>query len=173
MDFTPISRSNALHRTLPSSKHSITEDSITARQVRTHLSHRNTSSERSTVDNDYPENEFEPRNLMPNVNHNIRAKQAQRPRVINELGNPIQLTLPSIPTSAAIPPTTTTSNPTLNLLLQALQSISQPTPTSTSTATDTSAIITHQRIQQLESRAKSLYTTFEKIHLSESRHWPK
>jgi hypothetical protein len=168
MDFTPISRSNALHRTPPSLKHSITENPTTARQVRTHPSHRNTSSERSTVDNDYPENEFEPRNPIPNINYNIRARQAQRPRVTNELKNPIQP-----PTSTTLPPSTTTSNPTLNLLRQVLQSISQSTPTSTSTATDTNVTITHQRIQQLESRVKSFRTTFEKIYLFESRYWPK
>jgi hypothetical protein len=201
MDFTPISRSNALHRTPPSSRHSTIEDPTTARPVRTYPSQRE-PSERSSVGltytlNDYPENEFEPLDPMPNVNYNIRARQVQRPRVTNELGSPIlpptlpsptlpsptlpsptlpsptlpfhiSAAIPSILTSAAIPPTIT-FNSTLDLLLQALQSISQPTFTST----DTSATITHQRIQQLESRARSLRTIFEKIHLSESRHWQK
>jgi hypothetical protein len=156
IDYTPISKSNALHRTPPASKPSTTEDPITARPIRTHPSYRDTSSERSSVGltytpNDYTEDEFEPLDPIWNVNSNIRTKQAQRPRAINELGNLILLfifttfqpytsaIIPPIPTSAAILPITT-SNPNLNFLLQALQSISQPIFTSTSTDTNTTII---------------------------------
>src|SRR5450755_2542017 len=109
MDYTPIFRSNALHRISLSSRHSITENPTTAKPIRTYPS-QSKLSERSSVGltytlNDYPEDEFEPLDPIPNVNYNIRVRQAQRPRVTNELGSPIlPPTLPpSILTSAAIP----------------------------------------------------------------------